>query len=74
MDSSTFLMFPGYSYSTNIFHYKLFGCRLADYELILLLRTRNFNLHGSIDNHSSAITVVKVARSGREILSCGADR
>lgn len=36
--------------------------------------SRNFNLHGSINCHSSAITVVKVARSGREILSCGADR
>ncbi|XP_057808065.1 uncharacterized protein LOC131022575 isoform X2 [Salvia miltiorrhiza] len=36
--------------------------------------SRNFNLHGSIDYHSSAITAVKVAQSGREILSCGADR
>ncbi|KAI3474427.1 hypothetical protein Pfo_029288 [Paulownia fortunei] len=31
----------------------------------------NFNLFGSIDYHSSAVTVVKVARTGREILSCG---
>ncbi|KAI3474177.1 hypothetical protein Pfo_028965 [Paulownia fortunei] len=38
------------------------------------LTFRNFNLFGSIDYHSSAVTVVKVARSGREILSCGADR
>ncbi|GFP86254.1 mitogen-activated protein kinase-binding protein 1 [Phtheirospermum japonicum] len=35
---------------------------------------RNFNLVGSIDYHSCAVTVVKVSRSGREILSCGADR
>lgn len=36
--------------------------------------SRNFNFHGSINYHLSAVTVVKVARSGREILSCGADR
>ncbi|KAL8517354.1 hypothetical protein ACS0TY_015553 [Phlomoides rotata] len=35
---------------------------------------RNFNLCGSINYHSSAVTVVKVAQSGREILSCAADR
>ncbi|KAK4418970.1 Mitogen-activated protein kinase-binding protein 1 [Sesamum alatum] len=34
---------------------------------------RNFTLFGSIDYHSSAVTAVKVARSGLEILSCGAD-
>ncbi|KAL0451055.1 UNVERIFIED_CONTAM: WD repeat-containing protein 62 [Sesamum latifolium] len=34
---------------------------------------RNFTLFGSIDYHSSAVTAVKVAQSGREILSCGAD-
>ncbi|KAH6802915.1 hypothetical protein C2S51_034361 [Perilla frutescens var. frutescens] len=36
--------------------------------------SRNFNRRGSINDHSSAVTVVRVARSGREILSCGADR
>ncbi|KAK4396149.1 WD repeat-containing protein 62 [Sesamum angolense] len=34
---------------------------------------RNFTLFGSIDYHSSAVTAVKVAQTGREILSCGAD-
>ncbi|XP_011094969.1 mitogen-activated protein kinase-binding protein 1 [Sesamum indicum] len=34
---------------------------------------RNFTLFGSIDYHSCAVTAVKVAQSGREILSCGAD-
>ncbi|KZV39623.1 mitogen-activated protein kinase-binding protein 1 [Dorcoceras hygrometricum] len=34
---------------------------------------RNFNLIGSIDCHSSAVTAVKVASNGCKILSCGAD-
>ncbi|KAG8376992.1 hypothetical protein BUALT_Bualt09G0121900 [Buddleja alternifolia] len=33
---------------------------------------RNFNLFGSIDYHSSAVTALKIAQSGRKILSCGA--
>ncbi|XP_042045861.1 mitogen-activated protein kinase-binding protein 1 isoform X1 [Salvia splendens] len=36
--------------------------------------SRNFTLQESFDYHSPGITVVKVGRSGREILSCGADR
>ncbi|XP_073043576.1 uncharacterized protein [Primulina eburnea] len=35
---------------------------------------RNFNLIGSIECHSSAVTAVKVASDGSQILSCGADR
>ncbi|KAL9153024.1 hypothetical protein ABFS82_10G021600 [Erythranthe guttata] len=35
---------------------------------------RNFSSFGSIEYHTSNVTLVKVARSGREILSCGADR
>ncbi|XP_073133482.1 uncharacterized protein [Henckelia pumila] len=35
---------------------------------------RNFNLIGSIDCHSSAVTAIKVACNGHQILSCGADR
>ncbi|PIN24879.1 WD40 repeat protein [Handroanthus impetiginosus] len=34
---------------------------------------RNFNPFGTIDYHSSAVTALKVSRSGCEILSCGAD-
>ncbi|XP_065853201.1 uncharacterized protein [Euphorbia lathyris] len=35
---------------------------------------RNFNLMGSIDDHSAAVTSVKLTSNGCKILSCSADR
>ncbi|WCJ28424.1 Mitogen-activated protein kinase-binding protein 1 [Euphorbia peplus] len=35
---------------------------------------RNFNLVGSIDDHSAAVTSVKLTSNGCKILSCSADR
>lgn len=40
----------------------------------LFLHDRNFDLIESIDDHSAAVTSVKLACNGLKILSCSADR
>jgi WD40 repeat protein len=35
---------------------------------------RNFDLIGSVDDHSAAVTSIKVSSSSCNILSCSADR
>jgi hypothetical protein len=38
------------------------------------LHVRNFDLIESIDDHSAAVTSVKIVCNGSKILSCSADR
>lgn len=41
---------------------------------IVVVCSRNFDVIGSVDDHSAAVTTVKLSSNGCQILSCSADR
>lgn len=41
---------------------------------IIIVFSRNFDVIGSVDGHSAAVTSVNLTSDGCKILSCSADR